>query len=65
MSKPVPGHFVMLFGKYKGTKFDEVPADYLLYMYDNGYLQGEIKGYVIQNEEFLRTQAANDKKGIL
>lgn len=47
----------MPYGKFKGKKMVNVPADYLLWLYDNGKCSGEVKAYVIGNYEVLTVQA--------
>jgi uncharacterized protein (DUF3820 family) len=54
----------MSYGKYKGDKFEDIPAEYLLYMLSIGKLFGNVKDYVLQNKETLEIQDKNDKKGI-
>lgn len=52
----------MPFGKYKGRKLDNVPAGYLLYIYDNMRVFWELKQYIEdhyqilqkENEEYLK-----------
>ena len=60
--KPIPrraiwdDYTLMTFGKYKGTKLANVPADYLLYLYSNGTF-GPLKDYIEQNLELLKKEA--------
>ena len=55
----------MPWGKYKGDLMEDVPADYLLYLYDgNGIHDPRVNRYVLENITTLRMQAENDKKGI-
>lgn len=46
----------MPYGKHKGKQMIDVPADYLLWLYDNGKCNGEVKAYVIDNHEVLVAQ---------
>lgn len=46
--------FVMNFGKYKGKNIKEVPAEYLIWMFDNIKTFGPVKKYIQQNEKSLR-----------
>lgn len=64
MTLKVKGSAEMPFGKYKGSSLDNVPAEYLLYMYDEGHLYGYVQKYVMQNEWNLREEVNNAKKGI-
>ena len=36
----------MPFGKYRGKKMIDVPASYLLWLYENGNTFGEMKDYL-------------------
>jgi uncharacterized protein (DUF3820 family) len=64
MNRRVPEHFTMSYGKYKGTSFGSLPASYLIYIYENGMAYGKVKDYFEENEETIRMQHENDKKGI-
>ena len=44
---------LMPFGKYKGYKLIDVPADYLLYLYEQGNLQEDLKEYIEDNMNVL------------
>lgn len=46
----------MPFSKYKGEKLANVPAGYLIWMYDNKKLSGELKKYAEDNIEVLKIQ---------
>lgn len=48
-----PG-FEMTFGMHKGKNIKEVPADYLLWLYDNDKCFGKVKDYIEKNESTLR-----------
>ena len=45
---------IMPFGKYKGQKLANVPASYLLWLYDNNKCFGELKKYIEENMDALR-----------
>lgn len=53
---------IMPFGKYKGEKLANVPADYLLYMYHLGKLYGELKKYIENNMDVLKIEADRENK---
>jgi hypothetical protein len=36
--------YEMTFGKYRGTPIGEVPAGYLLWLWDNGVWDGHVRG---------------------
>lgn len=47
---------LMPFGKYKGLKLIEVPAEYLLEIYKNGKATGELKEYIEDYEDALNLE---------
>jgi len=49
----------MLFGKHKGTQMANVPASYLLWLYDQPRCYRSIKRYVQENEQLLREEVKN------
>lgn len=53
---------IMPFGKHKGEKLANVPAGYLLYMYDSGYLKGDLKAYAEENIAVLKFQKEQEEK---
>jgi len=50
------------FGKYKGTKLANVPASYLLWLYDNNKCGYELKTYIRNNHEQLEKEAKETKR---
>lgn len=46
----------MPFGKYKGEKMANVPPDYLIWLYENGKCYGDIKDYIAENMEVLKSE---------
>ena len=42
---------IMPIGKYKGQKLANIPAEYLLWLLENGNTYGELKQYLIENKE--------------
>lgn len=46
----------MPFGKYKGLDLEDVPASYLLWLYEEGNLLGELKEYIEDNMQVLEQQ---------
>lgn len=46
----------MPFGKYKGVKMANVPASYLLWLYDNDKCTQEIRDYVNDNIDALELE---------
>lgn len=51
---------LMPFGKYKGYLMVNVPASYLLWLYDSNKCYGELKDYVMVNLEVLIKQDEHD-----
>ena len=62
--KKLTDNDLMPFGKHKGVKLANLPADYLFYMYDADELFGAIKEYVEDNYEALEKEISeqNDDK---
>ena len=52
---------IMPFGKYKGEKLANVPAEYLLWLYENNKVYGGIEKYIADNLDVLRMEI-NQKK---
>lgn len=52
---------VMPFGKHKGLKLANVPAHYLIWLYESNMKDGPLKDYIKENLEALRMEAENDK----
>ena len=62
---PFTDEDLMPFGKWKGTKMANIPADYLLWMYDNDKLYSPVKKYVEENMNGLKAEKKDEdlKKG--
>lgn len=54
----------MPFGKYKGDKLANVPASYLIWLYDNEkcYSYLKLAKYIKDNMDALQKEAANNDK---
>lgn len=52
----------MPFGKHKGKAMVNVPAIYLLWLLDKGVDHAGVKHYILDNEEYLRKEAASIKR---
>lgn len=52
----------MPFGKYKGEKMIDVPADYLLWLYVNNKAKGELKAYIEDNIDVINDQIKRSQK---
>jgi uncharacterized protein (DUF3820 family) len=55
---------LMPYGVHKGKKMANVPPDYLIWLFENQKCFGEVLKYLRKNEENLRQEIANNKKGI-
>ncbi len=53
---------IMPFGKHKGKRLVDVPADYLLWCYENlTNLSKDLKEYIEGNKDFLEDEFRNKK----
>lgn len=46
---------IMPYGKHKGKPLKDVPDDYLLYIYEEGIAKGDLKAYILDNLEAIKT----------
>ena len=51
----------MPFGKYKNQKMANVPASYLLWLYDNDKCNSYVKEYIEDNLDVLRVEVDREK----
>ena len=47
---------IMPFGKYRGEKMANIPPDYLIWLYENCKCYGDIKDYIAENMEVLKSE---------
>jgi len=47
---------LMPFGVHKGKQLADVPASYLIWLYDNDKCFGELKSYIEENLKVLRAE---------
>lgn len=47
---------IMTFGVHKGKTLANVPANYLLWLYENNKCYGELKAYIKDNLDVLKTE---------
>jgi len=47
---------LMPFGKYKGEKMANIPPDYLIWLYENSKIYGEVKEYIKDNFDVLKAE---------
>ena len=52
------------FGKYQGTPMINIPAGYLIWIYENNKCSPQIANYIRKNLDNLRKEIAKNKKGI-
>lgn len=53
---------LMPFGKYKGEKMANVPPDYLLWLYENGKCFSDIKKYIKDNLDAIKSEISYKAK---
>jgi uncharacterized protein (DUF3820 family) len=53
---------LMPWGKHAGVKMANVPASYLLWLYEEGKCSGDVKNYIKDNLEVLQFQRLNNDK---
>lgn len=46
----------MPYGQYQGQAMANIPASYLIWLYDNKRCSGNVKQYIQENIEVLRTE---------
>lgn len=60
MAEKLTDNYVLEFGKYKGTKLANVPANYLLFLWENSNFKfhygGALKEYISENLEALKLE---------
>ena len=54
-------HNLMPFGKYKGTKMENVPASYLLWLNSQENCQADVKEYIQENMNVLLHEVKTTK----
>ena len=53
---------IMPWGVHKGKQMADVPADYLLWLYENNKCSGDVKSYIVENLDVIKSQIAYSKK---
>lgn len=53
---------IMPYGIHKGREMQDVPADYLLWLYAEGKCAGPVKEYIEDNLQVLETEVERNKK---
>lgn len=61
--EPFQDNDLMPFGKHKGKALVNVPASYLVHIFEAGYSMDErLRRYIINNMDVLKKQAAKVKR---
>jgi uncharacterized protein (DUF3820 family) len=55
--KKLTDNDLMPWGKYKGDLMINVPASYLLWLYDNNKCSGDVKVYIKENFDVLMKES--------
>ncbi len=58
---PLTDKGIMPTGKHKGLKMIDVPASYLLYIYENDMCGARVKKYIEDNLDVIKEQAKQEK----
>lgn len=53
---------LMPWGKHKGEKLINIPAEYLIWLLENNKCGGDVREYIIDNKEVLETEIKRGKK---
>lgn len=53
---------LMPYGKYKGTKMANVPASYLMWLYDNDKCDEPVKQYIEDNMDVLQIEIKRENQ---
>lgn len=53
---------LMPFGKFKGEKMANVPAEYLIWLFKNDKCYGELKNYIKDNLDVLNEELKRKQK---
>lgn len=53
---------VITFGKYKGEKLANVPASYLLWLYESDKSYGELRAYIRDNMDSIKAEIEYENK---
>lgn len=61
MSKTLDDYDKMPFGKYKGVEMINVPASYLLWLYNNEKCSGAVLNYIVDNMDVLEKEVEASK----
>jgi len=59
---PLTDNSLMPFGRHRGKAMINVPAIYLLWLYNNGCDHAEVREYIMNNLEALNKEAKNVRR---
>lgn len=54
---------LMPYGKHKGEKLGNIPADYLLWLYENDRCDKQIREYIDDNMDVIKIEIQRNKNG--
>lgn len=52
----------MPYGKHKDTEMADVPADYLIWLFENNRCSGNVKEYIKENLDVLQVEIKRNQK---
>lgn len=55
---------ILTFGKYKDIKIKDIPAEYLLFIFENNYCPANIAFYINRNLDSIKQKAIQKIKNI-
>ena len=55
-------NYIIPFGKYKGEKIANIPADYLVWLYENSKVFVYVKDYIKENLDTLKLEIKQKDK---
>jgi len=62
MEQPFTDNTLMPFGTHKDKKLANVPAEYLIYIYENFNLNSKLKAYIKDNLDTLKQEIKDTQK---
>ena len=64
MAEKLTDESPMPWGMHEGKAMQDVPPEYLVWLYENDRVRGDVKHYIAENLDILRMQIKNHEKGI-
>jgi len=58
---PLDDEDEMPYGEHKGEKMGDLPAKYLIWLYENNRCSQKVKAYIDENMDFLKLQIKQKK----